>query len=51
MDLGEHAEHVRAHNMTQAHKLAYMQTILLHAQTHNLAKSEQITVMKVSIES
>ena len=37
--------------MTKAHKVVCIQTILLHEQTHNLAKSEQTAAIKVSRES
>ena len=51
MESGEHASHVWVDNMTRAHKLACMHTMLLHAWTDILAKLGQITGIKVSIES
>ena len=37
--------------MTQAHNLAYMHIIFLHAGGHNSTKSDQIENIRVSMES
>ena len=42
---------MESHNMTRAHKLAYMQAIFLHAHSHILAKLGQIRNINGYIES
>ena len=47
----EHASHVWAHNVTQGHKPVLMYALFLHVQAQNPAKLDQITDLKVSMES
>ena len=51
MASGEHSDQVLAHNMTNAHKLACMNTIVLCALAHILAILSWISEIKVCMES
>ena len=51
MESQEKAGLLQAHNVTQAHKLACMHTMLLCAQAHILVKWGQTRDIKISMES
>ena len=46
---GLHAGRVRKHNLTLAHKLAWIHTVLLHTQVQNSAKFNHISNMDASV--